>query len=444
MYARGPLRTLQLAAVFALASAASLPANPPSLFERDDGTCAAGFNKCSEAGLPDSFCCPAKSTCNVLAGATTVLCCPSGSNCATIKTISCNTSLQDPAKDPTAALKTTELGQKLPTCGNGCCPFGYHCDGGSNNCVMDADQSKKPGEASSVPSPSSSVNPTSTAKPTSTPASSSAPKPTSSSSTTTAAAGGATSSAAQNEGETETPAPPSSSTAARTLNTAAIVGGVVGGLLGISLITAGICLLRHRRKKNGGASSSEKHKSGQSIGHMISAPMPHADYYNQRLDFLAKAQSTSVSSTPTAAQPHSNSHQQQAPYPPDSPYSPSQRNSGTTDYPRSHHASAEVGGLRNLTDRYSGGSNTFYSSSQPPQVPLSVLQTLPEMTAQQYQQQQHQQGGERMHSINVFADPETVGTPSDYNRRDTTWTDLQHHADRNDSGSDTEPPMPRR
>ncbi|KAI1202213.1 hypothetical protein F5X97DRAFT_255393 [Nemania serpens] len=433
MYARGPLRTIQLAAVLALASAASLRPNP--LFERD-GTCDAGFNKCSQAGLPDNFCCPTASTCNVLAGATTVLCCPSGSNCATIKTISCTIGLQDAKLHPSAALKTTELDQKLPKCGNGCCPFGYHCDAGSN-CVMDKDQSKKPGQASSVPSSASSVHPTSTSKatPTSTSETSSTAKPNSSS--TSAAAAVTTSSPAESTGETPAPSTATpSSTAAHTLNTAAIVGGVVGGLLGLSLIIAGVCVLRHKRRKTGSSSSSssprEKSESSQVFGHIISAPMPHADYYNQRLDFLAKA----GAATPVTA--HSNS-----PY---SPYAPSssspRRNSFVADMPRSHHASAEVGGLRNLTDRYSAASSSGVSASQhfnnsdnrqPPQLPQIVLHTT--ATAQQ------QQGEQRMHSINVFADPLTVGSPSIYNRRDTTWTDLQHHAD-HESG--TESPVPRR
>lgn len=219
----------------------------------------------------------------------------------------------------------------------------------------------------------------------------------------------------------------------------------MGGLLGISLLIAGIFVLRHRRKKAASSSPSEKRDSTQSFGHIISAPMPHADYYNQRLDFLAKAQSQSAASTP-----HSHSHAQGG-FPPNSPYSPfaasSRHGSVMTDMPRSHHASAEVGGLRNLTDRYSGGSSSaasvlnhyhnFNNNTQPPQVPLSVLQTLPENTAAAQQQQQ----GERMHSINVFADPLTVGSPSIYNRRDTTWTELQHHAD-HDSGADS--PVPKR
>ncbi|KAI0974557.1 hypothetical protein F4678DRAFT_381115 [Xylaria arbuscula] len=368
-YARGPFRTLQFAAVLAIASATSIRAN--LLFERAD-TCAANYNKCTQAGLPVNFCCATGSSCNVLAGNTTVLCCPNDSNCSTIEIINCNLSLQDPATHPQAAVKTTELDGKLPTCGNGCCPFGYHCDTGKNNCVVDQDQSQKPGATTSTtPSATSSTHPSATSS-----------TEEGSASTTTGAAA-----------SSETP----SSAAASTLNTAAIVGGVVGGLLALSLIIAGIWFLRHRRKK--AEAERERRETTESFGNMISAPIPHADYHTQRLDFLAKAQSSSVASSPTQGA--------QARFPPSSPYSAFAFRPGSemTDRPRSHHTSAEVGGLRNLTDRYS--SNTIPNPFR---------------------------GGERLNSggsesINIFADPSTVGTPSIYNRRDTTWTEFQHHAD---------------
>ncbi|KAI0540750.1 hypothetical protein GGR58DRAFT_105715 [Xylaria digitata] len=388
-YARGPLRTLQLAALLAIASATSI--RPGWVFERAD-TCAVNYSKCSQAGLPANFCCQTGSSCNVLAGATTVLCCPDGSDCSIIQIISCNLSLQDPAAHPQAEVKTTELDGKLPTCGKGCCPFGYHCDNDNANCVMDEDQSTKPGGTStSVPSATSTVR--------SSPAASTG---TINTSTTPTAVG-----------TDETPAPATetpSSTAASTLNTAAIVGGVVGGLLALSLIIAGVWLLRHKRKK--AEAEREKRDTTESFGNMISAPIPHADYHTQRLDFLAKAQSSSVSSSPT---------QVQGRFPPSSPYSAYafRPDSEMTDRPRSYHQSAEIGGLRNLTNpnRYSGGSivNPFTPRGD----------------------RQNSGGSE---SINIFADPSTVGSPSIYNRRDTTWTEFQHHADQR--GADS--PVPSR
>ncbi|KAI8954273.1 hypothetical protein F4801DRAFT_595686 [Xylaria longipes] len=410
-YARGPLWTLQLAAVLAIASTSATSIRPNWVFERDD-TCAANYKKCPQAGLPANFCCSTGSTCNLLAGGTTILCCPQGSDCATIQPISCTISLQDPAANPKAQVKTTVLDGKLPTCGKGCCPFGYHCDANNANCVMDTDQSKKPGQTSSAPATISHT--------------SSVPSATSHTSISTSATATAIG------GSGQTPTPPTetrvtdtpSSTAKQTLNTAAIVGGVIGGLIALSLILAGIWLLR-RKRRQAEVEREKERDSTLSFGNIgnISAPIPHADYHNQRLDFLAKAHGSSASSpttttTTTTTQPIPHRF-----FPPNSPYSASvfgfgRPGSAMTDRPRSHHASAEVGGLRNLTDRYSGASNAFA-----PRTPR----------------------GERLNSggsesINIFADPSTVGSPTDYNRRDTTWTDFQHHADQRSTNS----PVPKR
>ncbi|KAI0506106.1 hypothetical protein F5B22DRAFT_478814 [Xylaria bambusicola] len=390
-YARGPLRTLQLAAVLAIASATSIRAS--WLLERAD-TCPADYNKCTQAGLPANFCCAAGSVCNVLAGGTTVLCCPSNSDCSTIKIISCDISLQDADTHPKAAAKTTELDGKLPVCGKGCCPFGYHCDEASANCVMDKDQSQKPG---TTPSSTSSAH----ASPTQT---TSHPASTTKASTSTSETAIGTLPASA----TTTP----SSEAASTMNTAAIVGGVVGGLLALALIFAGVWLLRHKRKK--AAEERAKRDTAGSFGNkiraQIGAPIPHADYYNQRLDFLAKAQSESLTSSLTRRGSHQGDNGGGTDFfPLRSPYSSIGFRPGSemTDRPRSHHESAVIGGLRNLTDRYSSGSVSN---------PFTPVRG----------NRQHSGGSE---SINIFADPSTVGTPSIYNRRDTTWTEFQHHAD---------------
>ncbi|GAP85941.2 hypothetical protein SAMD00023353_0300440 [Rosellinia necatrix] len=363
-------------------------------------TCAVDFAKCSQAGLPDNFCCSAGSTCNVLAGGTTVLCCPEGGDCSKIKTVSCDISLQDPGVNPTAALKTTELDGKLPVCGKGCCPFGYHCDEGSVSCVKDEDQNLKPGQTSStttsVPGPTSAVTPSPTTSGDALSTSTSVPA-----ATTSATTGGAGGLPAK---ESETPSPAASSAP----NTAAIVGGVVGALIFLSAVGAGFWLVRQRRRK---AAADEKKRDATAFATVISAPIPHADYHTQRLDFLAKAQGSSASSSPTRVDTYER-------FPPNSPYSAFafRPNSQMTDAPRSHHSSAEVGGLRNLTSRYSI-PNPFASPRE----------------------RQHSGGSE---SINIFADPSTVGTPSTYNRRDTTWTEFQNHADR--SRASTPTPLPRR
>jgi hypothetical protein len=417
LYARGPLRTLHFAAILAIASASSV--RPELLFERD-GTCAAGFTKCSQAGLPSDFCCAQGTSCLVLAGGTTVLCCPGGNDCGTIEIISCNISLQDPAANPTAEVKTTALDEKLPTCGKGCCPFGYHCNTAADNCVKDTDQSKKPGDTpssssssthssatSAHSSPTTSRSSVTTAHSSLTTIHSSPTTLTTHKSTTTTTAAGAGGGQETAIPSTETP----TTTAAHTLNIAAIVGGVVGGIVLISLIAGGVWLMRHKRKKV----EIVQDDSTSSFGNIISAPIPHADYHTQRLDFLAKAQSSSVATSPRQAQER---------FPPTSPYSPyggygfrpesqmSELSRSHYPSPRSHHASAEVGGLRNLTDRYSGGS-TMTSSSARGANPLATRSG-----------RQHSGGSE---SINIFADPSTVGTPPpSRDRRDTTWTDFQH------------------
>ncbi|KAI0446821.1 hypothetical protein F4803DRAFT_454231 [Xylaria telfairii] len=407
-YARGPLWTLQLTAVLAAVSTSAASIGSNWVFERDD-TCAANYQQCPDSGLPANFCCPTGSNCMVLAGNTTVLCCPQNSNCMTIQTISCNISLQDPETNPKAQLKTTELNGKLPTCGNGCCPFGYHCDSNNANCVKDKDQSEKPGQTSSVPTATSQTL--------------SVPSATS--------AGGASASATAIGGSEQTTTPPAetpSSAAAKTLNTAAIVGGVIGGLLALALIAAGIWLLRRRKRRQEEAKDEKERDSTLSFGNIgsISAPIPHADYHNQRLDFLAKAQSSASASSSPMTQTIPDRF-----FPPNSPYSasvfgfgrPGSTATTTIGRPRSHHASAEVGGLRSLTNRFSGVSMSNPFTPRSPRTPRGGRLN---------------SGGSE--SINIFADPSTVGSPSDYNRRDTTWTEFQHHADQ----PGFESPVPKR
>lgn len=100
-----------------------------------DNTCPTDYTQCG-SGLPSGFCCASGSSCLSLAGATTVLCCPSGEDCAQIEPITCNISVQNATAYPTLAVHTTNLTGQLPTCGSGCCPFGYTCSSsGGNVCV---------------------------------------------------------------------------------------------------------------------------------------------------------------------------------------------------------------------------------------------------------------------------------------------------------------------
>ncbi|RYP79621.1 hypothetical protein DL769_002860 [Monosporascus sp. CRB-8-3] len=360
---RGPLRLLLLATVLATSSATYIRSN--LVFGRQD-TCGGvqGLSRCAQAGLPDNFCCSKGTNCIPLAGDTTVLCCPEGSTCDSINPIVCDLNLQDATTNPRAAIKTTVLEGKLKECGSGCCPYGYSCEDGS--CAMNKDQSKRPDGA----------NPSSTTKPD--PSASSEP-------TATATEGGST---------TEVPSTDEPEVVASdSFPTAAVVGGLVGGVAGLICITALIMFLRNRRTK----AARKRHDSTSSFGNIISAPQPINGYMNQRQDFLAKATTSSVATTPTQAQERFGQHSS----PWSQPYA--RRDSEMSESsPRSHHPSAEVGGLRSLTNgRY---------SVPPPATPRDKRQA--------------SAGSE---SINVFADPSTVGGRR--NTAYTTWTTIMADGD---------------
>ncbi|KAK7756717.1 hypothetical protein SLS62_001158 [Diatrype stigma] len=395
------LRALLLGAVLATsASATYIRSN--LVFPRAD-VCGgdADMSRCSQTGLPDSFCCNKGTQCIPLAGDTTVLCCPEGSTCDNINPIVCDLGLQDPAKNPKAAIKTTVLGGKLETCGSGCCPYGYSCEDGS--CTMDKDQSKKPGSGGASPSSTNTPQKSSTAS------ASASSKPTST----------------ESEGQVGTAQPSTDDShpaGGDSFPTSAVVGGVVGGIAGIIGITVLVMMLRYRRQQ----AAKNRHDSSSSFGNIISAPQPIQGYQNQRQDFLAKAATTSsAATTPTLAQERfpTQHHQQRSPpffspslHSPQQPYAAGPEMAEPHLTPRSHHPSAEIGGLglRDLTShfRYSGGG-----LGAPPRTPR--------------ERRQHSGGSE---SINIFADPSTVGSGSTAGGfRDTaytTWTNIMADGER--------------
>ncbi|KAI0482366.1 hypothetical protein GGR56DRAFT_183399 [Xylariaceae sp. FL0804] len=415
---RGSLWPLPLAALLAVATATSI--RPEWLVDRAAETCPANFAYCANSGLPGNFCCGKDTTCDVLAGNTTVLCCPKGQACESITPITCNITLQDAATNPDAVIKTTVLDGKLDACDSGCCPFGYSCV--DSNCQKNKDQSQKP-PAGAAPAATQQTSAKSTATGTATAAKSTG-------TTTSSATGqesGAHSTAVDGGGApatTDEPGPNKSSSSGGAKNTAAVVGGVVGGLVGaVALVAGALCLRHRRRQQRGGSDGGQSQHSGQdpmrrrqssssSFGNIISAPIPHADYVNARVDFMAKAQSSSVATTPTLAQGR---------FPPSSsPYSGhyAPGAGGRDDELSSHHTSAEVGGLRSLTDNplhWLGGGRS-------PRTPDSPMRSPRDRRSSE--------------SINIFADPRTV--ESSYNnsnsnkagaRRDTTWTSIQQHAE---------------
>ncbi|KAL4891736.1 hypothetical protein BDV59DRAFT_181651 [Aspergillus ambiguus] len=160
--ARAPTTLL----IFLTAVSAISPRYGALITPRDAGACPASYSKCSNANLPDNFCCPTSATCVSLDEGSSVICCPEGHSCDYIEPISCNVQLQNAALHPKNAVKTTKLNGRLPTCGDSCCPFGYSCQG-NNLCAMDN------GSTSSTTNTESSTStektfPTKTAAPTTT------------------------------------------------------------------------------------------------------------------------------------------------------------------------------------------------------------------------------------------------------------------------------------
>jgi hypothetical protein len=283
---KGALRTWLFAAALTLTTtnpimAMSVPA--AALFGRDDTCGDTSYTKCSQAGLPDNFCCSPSSTCIPLAGNTTILCCPTGSDCSTIAPIVCNVQLQDATAYPQAVVKTTVLTGELPKCGSNCCPFGYTCDS-TQNCIQDKDQSKKPSDTSGGTTTTAAATATSGATHASTSVSA-APETTSGSPTAAPA----------------TTDPAASTTSRGGTNTGAIVGGVVGSFAGLAILALIlVCLRRRQTREKQRRRDSERSFISKDVT-KISAPIPHDKYTHGRTDFTAKsyAQAHSLSSAHT-------------------------------------------------------------------------------------------------------------------------------------------------
>ncbi|RJE21333.1 hypothetical protein PHISCL_06318 [Aspergillus sclerotialis] len=115
--------------------AASIPSSHAlNIWPRASDTCPSSYEKCGSSNLPSNFCCPQSSTCISLDDDSSAICCPKGQDCSYIKPVTCNVLLQDPLQFPKNPLMTTRLDDKLPVCGDSCCPFGYTCKSGT--CVL--------------------------------------------------------------------------------------------------------------------------------------------------------------------------------------------------------------------------------------------------------------------------------------------------------------------
>ncbi|KAI0851877.1 hypothetical protein F5Y00DRAFT_259365 [Daldinia vernicosa] len=206
------------------------------------------YSPCDPPAPPD-FYCTIDTSCIVLAANTTVLCCPKASsgNCQEINIIACNLDQQNSF----SSVQTIVKEGKLPKCGTGCCPWGYHC-GPDDFCYMDEDQSKPPPSLQSTTnliidhpftSTSSSLHTIPTSLDTSVTSSYASPVPLASSS--------------KDPSITVDDDPADSS--GSTLSIGEIVGiSLGGGFFSIMLVALVVCFIRRTRKSTEDSSDYEQ------------------------------------------------------------------------------------------------------------------------------------------------------------------------------------------
>ncbi|KAL0939021.1 uncharacterized protein CTRU02_205631 [Colletotrichum truncatum] len=385
-----------LSILFFSAHAASIP----SVFKRQETCAAENFSPCGGSGLPASFCCEKGKTCIPLAGNTTVLCCPAGISCDRITPINCAVSLQDPEAHPEAVIKTTALKSKLPACGTQCCPFGYTCNG-ADQCVINVDQTKKPSELPASELPATTPGPTSSVPiPTVIPTTIATTTPLKTESSVATAP-------AQQDGEEGEKKDPNKNES--TFPTAIVIGVLCGVLAGVGLGVALLLFLARRRRRNTAIRTEKKRSGGprpststSSFGNIISEPIPISDSA-LRTDFILKTPSTvhsrnSSAATTLAAQPIGLARSDSKPRTPE----------------RTPERGIPVPPIRNMRPN---------SGRRPPGAQNPLL-------APPGQHLQHEPSSE---SINVFADPHTVGRPGQKRLTSaTTFTDLMDEAELGD------------
>ncbi|KIW98895.1 uncharacterized protein Z519_00558 [Cladophialophora bantiana CBS 173.52] len=256
------IRTFLVASAILYTSSALQVVSTPALLRRDDSSCSAVDPK-----LPENFKCPSGNNCVSLDNSSSALCCPESSTCDNIQTVSCDVSSQNATANPTAGIFTTRLGDKLPQCGDKCCPFGYSCI-----------------EQPSGPSVCSIILSTSIVGKTD-PSSGNASKPSSASSSATRSATSSTSTT----GSTTTSSPSSISASAAQVGPSCnkfpigvfLAGFFPGMFIGAFLMLAWvICSGRHRKPKSRNSSGSSIYKP------TISDPIPLDS--GLRTDFLRK------------------------------------------------------------------------------------------------------------------------------------------------------------
>ncbi|RAO74146.1 uncharacterized protein BHQ10_010158 [Talaromyces amestolkiae] len=181
--------------------------------------------------------------------------------------------------NPTAPIQSTKLSDDLPTCADGCCPFGYTC-AKNTTCVLDTSTSTTTatGSASTAATSAATTKPTATATST---ISISDTAPTTSTASSATGTPTSTSVFSSNSTQTET------STKCPQFPATAVVAGFFPGAVAGALAAAMIMMCRRRRDKQSRESTLQKtHRSsgGTIVG--ISDPIPDDENGSFRTDFL--------------------------------------------------------------------------------------------------------------------------------------------------------------
>lgn len=267
---------------FALTVLAAVPANAyvqnwnpnadPSealrrLERRQDSCPSANPVSCSavDSKLPSNFCCGPddgkETTCLSLDQSSSAICCPKGQTCNAIGTIGCDVDLMDASKN-SGPFFTTRLNDKLPTCGDLCCPFGYACanQNGQNVCILD--------QSRAGPATTTRVTSTTSATVTSTSTS--------------------TSSASSIDSINPPPKKDTTNFSAGVFFAGFFPGIVVGVLATLAWV---VCTKRHTKAPN----TRGLHMEGNGARPYISNPIKDSHHSNERSDFLSRTRSRAKS-----------------------------------------------------------------------------------------------------------------------------------------------------
>ncbi|KAB5536518.1 hypothetical protein GE09DRAFT_330251 [Coniochaeta sp. 2T2.1] len=282
-----------------ISSATTVSAN--TLVERaNSAQCAPNFDPCPQAAelsWPVNFCCPRGSTCNTLAGNTTLLCCPPGFGCEAITTTGCQMDLYDADLHPDGWIKTTALNGVLDHCGKGtCCPFGYSCgtsDKGEPQCVKNKNQNPTP--ITTTPANPSTTSGSSSSTTTTTTQTTETQTTSIFASSTTTTTPGQNNGASSGADSTTTPTAEPAESNNKGASTAVIAGTAVGA----AILVAALAFLafiffrrRHRKQQReeeeqAGDEAHKLSRSTSSFGNIISNPIVAAGA-TMRSDFVLR------------------------------------------------------------------------------------------------------------------------------------------------------------